>query len=127
MKTRVVEITQEGMCFLCNEHLKHLHSPEHRFIFVYGSLKKGECNHFIILGSSYFGKVLLKDYKLINWNHNMAFSIPMAVPKDSHYLIGELYMVPNAIFNQVDTLELSAGYRRNCRGNVYYWESARDV
>lgn len=75
--------------------MKHL-------VFVYGSLKRGFGNHFVLGDSTYKGTLVTRD------NFTMySFDAFPAIKKDTHGLpiLGELFEVSDKILKDLDTLE----------------------
>ena len=68
-------------------------------VFVYGTLKRGQCNHYCLDGCSWMGEAHLSGLVL----HDLG-PFPMAVPGDGE-VQGELYDVAPADLARLDTLE----------------------
>lgn len=83
-----------------------------RFVFVYGSLKKGFSNHHIIEKAKFHGKVqTLKKYAMFKEkNANYPYMLNISNNK-YHHIIGELYMITDAkLLLEIDKFEDAPEY-----------------
>ena len=108
-----------------------------RYVFVYGTLMKGESNHYFLNGSTYIRTATIKGYGLYNVGYFPAIipskansetisakgntsSISYSEDKDSSIfgeskVIGELYEVPTRDMSSIDRLEGEGSlYIRKC-------------
>ena len=81
------------------------------YFFIYGSLRKGEYNHYIMEKcSELMGLTKIKGFKLISLGSYPAI-IPTGDKKD--LVVGEVFKINDFnIINRVDGMELGAGYKR---------------
>jgi len=89
-------------------------------VFVYGTLKKGGLNHFIINrdpSNNFIGKDTIVDYTLYG-----SGLIPFAIKSPGKYIQGEVYKVSMETFSYIERLELGAGYQREVTedGIIFY-------
>jgi len=71
-------------------------------IFVYGTLMKGESNHFYIENQQYLGKAAIHGYNLYNLGH-----YPGIRPSkhNTRTVYGELYSIDDNALKEVNRLE----------------------
>lgn len=76
-------------------------------LFVYGTLKRGCINHIYLTGGEYLGRAYAPGYTLY------VLFVPYAVrAPPSCRVYGELYRVPSRVLEEIDELEIPAGYAR---------------
>lgn len=85
-------------------------AKELRHVFVYGTLKKGEPNHFYLTtktnGFAEYvcdGKTAEKFPLIVATQYNVPFLLN--VPKTGHNIFGEIYSVDDSMFGHLDELE----------------------
>lgn len=74
-------------------------------VFVYGTLKRGESNHGLLLGSKYLGVVFTKPSE---WTMLNLGSFPALVDSQGAFappVQGELFLVSDAVLGSLDALE----------------------
>lgn len=82
--------------------------PRTHHVFVYGTLRRGHRNHFLLEASRFMGEAAtLRPYWMITTD---AFPVVLdAVPADfgfpPHAIAGEIYQVDDATLEQLDRLE----------------------
>jgi len=78
-----------------------------KLIFVYGTLKKGHYNHYILEHDNvkFLGDATLNDYAM--WK---IFSYPAIYPESNYNVKGEVYEVPEDIFDEINELETMYNY-----------------
>lgn len=71
------------------------------YLFVYGTLKRGHCNHYLLEGCEFLGNAETKEkYALYE------AGIPYLVKgKKVSHVKGEVYKVPEYVLKQIDRLE----------------------
>lgn len=69
-------------------------------LFVYGTLKRGYHNHYIIEGSKLLGEAVLPDYGIFSLG-----SFPGIVRRYDYRTHGELYEIDEALLPRLDRLE----------------------
>jgi gamma-glutamylcyclotransferase (GGCT)/AIG2-like uncharacterized protein YtfP len=78
-----------------------------KIIFVYGTLKKGEFNHFMLKKDSKFvGNCEIDGYTL----YDTGRGYPAAVKSENDKIEGELYEVSEENFERITRMELGANY-----------------
>lgn len=77
-----------------------------KYIFVYGSLKKGHYNHRLLENSKLIQNYELKDYAL----YSLGF-FPAIKKQKGATVKGEIYEVDNETKYVIDRMELGAGYK----------------
>jgi len=84
----------------------------HHYVFVYGTLRKGERNHYLLEGAELIAQQA--------WTKGRLFDTGLGYPalKESmaDKVYGELYLVSNAQLHRLDELE---GYHQDSRNNLY--------
>lgn len=100
-------------------------------IFTYGTLMKGERNHYFLKDSRYICDGVLKDYCLKETG-----SYPAAIKKEGFKVYGEIYETDEDTKKRVDYLE-GTGYLYDCvkvkvetekgEEEVYFYEYLQDV
>ena len=75
-------------------------------LFVYGSLKKGKYNHFLLKTSQYLYNQTMVDFTL----YDTGYGYPAAVPKKDEYIVGEVYEITPEVYNRIRQMEIGAGY-----------------
>jgi gamma-glutamylcyclotransferase (GGCT)/AIG2-like uncharacterized protein YtfP len=73
-------------------------------VFVYGTLKKGYHNHYLLDGCEYLGNSELDGYGLY-YSGNSKYSFPVADIMINHSVSGEIYLVDDEVMKQLDRLE----------------------
>ena len=69
-------------------------------VFVYGTLMKGQrANHYLD-GSTYLGRYLLRDYAMYHLG-----SYPGIILQKGESVIGEVYEIPESLWEQMDAYE----------------------
>jgi gamma-glutamylcyclotransferase (GGCT)/AIG2-like uncharacterized protein YtfP len=68
-------------------------------IFVYGTLRKGECRHYLLEDSQFIGYARAKGYLLYNIG-----AYPGMVEGDGK-VVGEVYEIPETLFEKLDWVE----------------------
>lgn len=69
-------------------------------VFVYGTLKKGYRNHYLLKNSQFIG-----DSKVDNFTLHSFGGFPVAVPASEQYITGEVYEVDDDTMTNLDWLE----------------------
>lgn len=79
-----------------------------QLVFVYGTLRKGECNHHLLAQSEYLGLYETEpSYQLFDLGDYPGLS------EGSHSITGEVYRIDAATLAQLDMLEeVPVEYRR---------------
>ncbi len=73
-----------------------------QIVFVYGTLRKGESNHYLLKDAHYLGESSVHGYEM----HTPHFSYPYIRPnKLSNRVVVEIYAVDNSQFEKLDMLE----------------------
>ena len=74
---------------------------EKHYLFVYGTLKRGHCNHYLLEGCPFMGEAETKEkYALYEAD------IPYVIKeKKISHIKGEVYEVPRHILKRIDRLE----------------------
>jgi gamma-glutamylcyclotransferase (GGCT)/AIG2-like uncharacterized protein YtfP len=67
-------------------------------LFVYGTLKRGQRNHFMMEDYTYLGPHTISDYVMVDLKR-----FPAAVPSEGRCIVGELYEVDD--FTELDEFE----------------------
>lgn len=81
-----------------------------RQVFVYGTLMKGESNHYFLKNSKYINNAILDGYEMYNVGY-----YPAIIPGEGR-IIGELYEVPLSDMPSIDMLEGEGSlYLRKCK------------
>ena len=77
--------------------------------FFYGSLRKGHYNNDRILGE---GSELIGTTSLPGFDLYSLGAYPCAVPVDdpNHFLVGEVWEIPNEVARGISAMERGAGY-----------------
>jgi len=75
-------------------------------LFVYGSLKKGEYNHFLLRNSKFLYKQTMVDFTL----YDTTYGYPAAVQSKDNYIVGEVYEITPDVYRTIKNLETGAGY-----------------
>jgi len=82
-------------------------------LFVYGTLKRGDRNDFMMRGYKYLGPHTISDYVMVDLG-----PYPAAVPSEGRCIVGELYEVDD--FRELDAFETSLYQRvQTCGVWVY--------
>lgn len=79
-------------------------------VFTYGTLMKGQRNHFYLADSEYLGEATLDGYVL----YDTGYGYPAAVARQGSKIHGELYEVDEKTKASMDRLE-SVGYLYDCK------------
>lgn len=74
-------------------------------ITVYGSLKAGKYNHYVIGDSKYIGKTKVKGTLYA------VSSYPALLEEGDNEYDAEVYEVDDAVFNRVYNMEIGSGYK----------------
>ena len=69
-------------------------------VFVYGSLKKGFHNHYLLEDSVFVATDIVDGYSLVDLG-----SFPMALPDPEGHIIGEIYYITPETLIALDRLE----------------------
>lgn len=70
-------------------------------VFVYGTLRRGEVNHHLLIDAEYVGgHVTPPIYKMLNLG-----TYPGVVAGGSSFVVGDIYRVNQVQFNKLDRLE----------------------
>lgn len=77
-------------------------------LFVYGTLKKNERAHDLLMNSQYLGKGIIKGYKKIDM-----FYYPGVVRNSSETVKGEVYRIDEETKSKIDVYE-GEGYLFKC-------------
>jgi gamma-glutamylcyclotransferase (GGCT)/AIG2-like uncharacterized protein YtfP len=92
-----------------------------RKVFVYGTLMRGEGNHYHLKNSICLGKAFIEGYDMYDVGY-----YPAIIPGDS-LIIGELYQVPKEDMQSIDMLEGEGSlYAKKCEtvtdaeGNTFF-------
>lgn len=81
-------------------------------VFVYGTLRKGERNHYLLKES-----VCLSDNCWVYGElHDTGYGYPVLKPSRSFRVVGEVYVVTDEILQNLDALE---GYSEGSHDNLY--------
>ena len=73
-------------------------------VFVYGTLKRSECNHSLIKDSKFISKsVTISNYLFLD--NGLPYVIDEPTHKDSVCVHGEVYEVSDKMFDDIDSLE----------------------
>jgi len=75
-------------------------------IFVYGSLRKGMRNHSEEMDAYFLQNDTIKNYKMYSLRY-----YPFIISGNG-IIQGEVYDIPEDMFNQIDGMEINAGYKR---------------
>lgn len=79
-----------------------------RRLFVYGSLRTGEYNNYILEGSKLVNaSTYIPGFELISLG-----AFPAIVPAENGRVIGEVWDVDERAFNSIERMEVGAGYKR---------------
>ena len=78
-------------------------------VFTYGTLMKGQRNHFYVEDSRYLGDAILDGYGL----YDTGYAYPAAVAMEDSRVYGEVYEVDEEAKERMDRLE-SVGYEYDC-------------
>lgn len=78
-------------------------------IFVYGTLKTGGYNNYLLKKSTLCKKTYLKGFELYCYGPSIC-PIPFAVKKANKRIIGEIWEVSEDLFVGLDTLEKNHNY-----------------
>lgn len=105
------------------------HDISRELVFVYGTLRRGERNHFLLAGQTFLGALQTDaDYQLFDTG-----PYPAAVAGGTTVLYGEVYAVDAACFTGLDMLEdYPHSYTRKQiatpwgRAWIYLWIAAVD-
>ncbi|MGB9705980.1 MAG: gamma-glutamylcyclotransferase family protein [Pyrobaculum sp.] len=76
------------------------------YLFVYGTLKRGCVNHWLLQGAEYVGEAYAPGFTLY------VDLIPYAVRAPGCMVEGEVYEAGEEVVERVDQLEFPAGYAR---------------
>lgn len=88
--------------------------PRHK-VAVYGTLRRGEANHYLLENSTYLGDDEVRGKLLkIGWFPGL---IPVGANEASDYVTVELYGIDDATLKALDHLE---GYRENDLSSSLY-------
>jgi gamma-glutamylcyclotransferase (GGCT)/AIG2-like uncharacterized protein YtfP len=83
-------------------------TPKPKRIFVYGSLRQGEYNYFKEMGEPIcVGKITNADLYSLG-----VFPCIVATSADDRTVVGEVYDIPIKSFDDIERMELGAGYYR---------------
>ena len=77
-------------------------SPSLQLVAVYGTLKRGECNHRLLAASRCLGPVLISRLRLYNLG---PYPMAVACADPAATVAAELYAVSAAVLAQLDELE----------------------
>lgn len=75
-------------------------------LFVYGTLKKGQYNHHLLMDSKYLYDTVIKGFTL----YDVGYGYPFAVKKEGSFITGEVYEVDQEIYQIIEDMELYARY-----------------
>lgn len=83
-------------------HEQKMKLKEYHYLFTYGTLMKGESNHFYLKGSKYIGDGIIRGYRLLEIE-----DYPGAVPTDDlqKEVVGEVYKISHDTKKEIDILE----------------------
>ncbi len=75
-----------------------------RYVFVYGTLKRGFYNHILLENSEFIGDVVTKNkYPMVNVEEHFPYLInDIGI---GHNIIGELFKINDETFTKLDILE----------------------
>lgn len=77
-------------------------------LFVYGSLRKGECNHYILKGQKFLGAVKTSPlYTMVSFGLYPGLGF---AGSGTTSIVGEVYEVTEAVAKRIEKIELGAGY-----------------
>lgn len=84
----------------CDEVRNFFKEYDKNIMFTYGTLMKGQRNHYYLKEESYIGDSMLNDYGLLELN-----GFPGAIPSEGKNVYGELYYVNDEEKKSIDYLE----------------------
>lgn len=93
-------------------------------LFVYGTLKKGFVNHFVLEEQKYLGEYILNNHKLLLILGDR-YNVPSIVKDDAGKVKGELYLVTPSVFKLVSQME--TGYNITEENGVYWFTMPQDM
>ena len=67
------------------------------YLFVYGTLKKGKCNHRMMSSAKFLSEAYITGYQL--------HQAPAITPKEGSIVYGEVYEVNEALLESLDSFE----------------------
>lgn len=76
-------------------------------IFVYGSLRSGEYNNYILEGSAKIADGSIDDFELVSLG-----VFPAIIPSKGDKVLGEVWDANERAFHSIERMELGAGYVR---------------
>jgi gamma-glutamylcyclotransferase (GGCT)/AIG2-like uncharacterized protein YtfP len=96
-------------------------------IFVYGSLKKGEYNHYLLecKEAKFLREGFLHGYTIYDIGH----SYPAATrsEKQESFITGEIYEVSEDLFLSILRMEVGAAYTLDCVDGLYIFWMPKDI
>lgn len=101
---------QDGFGSIQKQMERLLNAVDEELIFTYGTLMKGERNHYFMKNSEYLGEASLHDYGLIEIG-----SYPGAIQFEGKNIIGEVYKVNLEDKKRIDELE---GNQYTCKNAI---------
>lgn len=124
MKINDIQIKKNGKeddNMMKNELPKNV---DENLLFVYGTLMKGERNHYYLKGCKFVGEAIIKNYELLE-----VHDYPGMVPSQNGKVRGEVYLIDNQTKKALDILEGSeydyhdgVVYMNNAQMNVHFYE-----
>jgi gamma-glutamylcyclotransferase (GGCT)/AIG2-like uncharacterized protein YtfP len=85
---------------------------KNHYVFVYGTLKTGEPNHYLLKDAANISRQCWTNGKL----YDSFCGYPFLAPSNECRVYGELYLVNDAELSNLDRLE---GYEKNGQNNLY--------
>lgn len=86
-----------------------------KYLFVYGTLKKGDYNHSLLSTSKYIKELVVEDFTL----YDSTYGYPVALEYAFRIIKGELYEVDLYSFKCIELMEKGAGYKLKTLSDVY--------
>jgi gamma-glutamylaminecyclotransferase len=87
----------------CSDKERNLVSQELLYLFVYGTLKRGECNHGLLAGQQFIQEAVTEPaYRLLDTGPHPAL---IEVPTGGRTIHGEIYRIDRPTLARLDVLE----------------------